>query len=243
MSIATEIARLQQAKADLKASINAKGGSLTNETLDQYASAVDNISVAKPTLNAPTISITDNALTITPNTNNGNFVTGYKVYSDGSLIATIQTTTLDLSTYLTTPATYSITAKAYGTNFNDSVASSSVSYTISSGYTLTLDAAVYGMGPEPSSIIRIKINTPPSNDSDYDAFTNAGQSNWWNKSGNPISNLSSVAKIYLWGTAKSQYWLNSESRIDVSTDINWTTPIEIVLSENSTLHVRTWWYD
>lgn len=43
MSIATEIARLQQAKADLKASINAKGGNITTETLDQYASAVDNL--------------------------------------------------------------------------------------------------------------------------------------------------------------------------------------------------------
>ncbi len=41
MSIATEIARLQQAKTDLKASINAKGGNITNETLDQYASAVE----------------------------------------------------------------------------------------------------------------------------------------------------------------------------------------------------------
>ena len=46
MSIATEIARLQQAKADLKASINAKGGNITNETLDQYASAVDGIQIA-----------------------------------------------------------------------------------------------------------------------------------------------------------------------------------------------------
>jgi hypothetical protein len=40
MSIATEIARLQQAKADLKASINAKGGTITDETIDEYASKV-----------------------------------------------------------------------------------------------------------------------------------------------------------------------------------------------------------
>jgi hypothetical protein len=40
MSIAEEIARLQQAKADLKASINAKGGTITDETIDEYASKV-----------------------------------------------------------------------------------------------------------------------------------------------------------------------------------------------------------
>lgn len=41
MSIASEIARLQSAKSDLKTSINAKGGTLTTETLDDYAAAVD----------------------------------------------------------------------------------------------------------------------------------------------------------------------------------------------------------
>jgi hypothetical protein len=45
MSIATEIARLQQAKADLKASINAKGGTITNETIDEYAGFVDALDV------------------------------------------------------------------------------------------------------------------------------------------------------------------------------------------------------
>jgi len=43
MSIASEISRLQTAKADLKTAITAKGGSLTTETLDDYASAVDAI--------------------------------------------------------------------------------------------------------------------------------------------------------------------------------------------------------
>jgi hypothetical protein len=45
MSIATEIARLQQAKADLKASINAKGGNITDETIDEYAGFVDLLEV------------------------------------------------------------------------------------------------------------------------------------------------------------------------------------------------------
>ena len=41
MSIATEITRLQNAKADLKTAINAKGGTIVDETLDAYAGFVD----------------------------------------------------------------------------------------------------------------------------------------------------------------------------------------------------------
>lgn len=44
MSIASEITRLQTAKAELKASINAKGGTIDDETIDEYASVVDTIS-------------------------------------------------------------------------------------------------------------------------------------------------------------------------------------------------------
>ncbi len=40
MSIASEIARLQQAKADLKTAINSKGGNITTERIDQFASEV-----------------------------------------------------------------------------------------------------------------------------------------------------------------------------------------------------------
>lgn len=40
MSIQTEITRIQTAKEDLKTAINAKGGSLADETLDHYAQAV-----------------------------------------------------------------------------------------------------------------------------------------------------------------------------------------------------------
>jgi len=40
MSIASEIARLQQAKADLKAAINSKGGNITTERIDQFAGEV-----------------------------------------------------------------------------------------------------------------------------------------------------------------------------------------------------------
>ena len=41
MSIASELTRISDAKADLKRAINAKGGTLVNERLSEYASAVD----------------------------------------------------------------------------------------------------------------------------------------------------------------------------------------------------------
>jgi hypothetical protein len=41
MSIASEISRLQNAKTALKASINAKGGTIADETIDQYSAFVD----------------------------------------------------------------------------------------------------------------------------------------------------------------------------------------------------------
>ena len=43
MSIASEILRIQQAKQAIKESINDKGGTLTNESIDVYAQAVDNL--------------------------------------------------------------------------------------------------------------------------------------------------------------------------------------------------------
>jgi len=46
MSIASEIARLQQAKADIKAALIEKGQTVTTETIDQYAPLIANISGA-----------------------------------------------------------------------------------------------------------------------------------------------------------------------------------------------------
>lgn len=48
MSIASEITRISSAKSAIKTAINAKGGSLTNETLDEYADAIAAISTGGP---------------------------------------------------------------------------------------------------------------------------------------------------------------------------------------------------
>ena len=55
MGIGTEITRLKGAKADLKSSINAKGGALTTELIDEYAAAVDGISIGTDTSDATAI--------------------------------------------------------------------------------------------------------------------------------------------------------------------------------------------
>jgi len=64
MSIASEIARLQQAKADLKAAINSKGGNITTERIDQFASEVTALPSPKE----------EETKTVTPNFANGNEV-------------------------------------------------------------------------------------------------------------------------------------------------------------------------
>ena len=83
-----------------------------------------------PTLYAPTISISDDALTITPNPNNGAFVTGYKIYVDDVLLDTITSTTYDLSDELTEIGTYEIYVIAYATLFADSEPSNIEEYVI-----------------------------------------------------------------------------------------------------------------
>ena len=73
-----------------------------------------------PTLYTPTISISDDTLTITPNSNNGAFVNGYKIYVDNILLDTTTSTTYDLSEKITELGTYEIYVTAYATLFIDS---------------------------------------------------------------------------------------------------------------------------
>ena len=113
------------------------------KTLSKVTITVNVVPSSQPTLNAPTIEINDKTLTITNPASNGNFVTKFKVFSNGTALteAVIKgsTTTVDLSTLLTETGTYSITAKASAANFNDSAASSAVSYEVAAaGYNVTV---------------------------------------------------------------------------------------------------------
>ena len=86
--------------------------------------------VELPTLNAPTISLNNSTLTITNPATNGNFATNFKVYKGSTLLTSTANTSIDLSNLITEHGTYTITVRASGTNFNDSAASNSVSYTV-----------------------------------------------------------------------------------------------------------------
>ncbi len=112
------------------------------------ASVVVDVPSLQPTLNAPTISLSYSTLTITNPASNGNFVTKFKVFSNGAALteATIKgsTTTVDLSTLLTTAGTYSITAKASAANFNDSAASSAVEYVVQAAQKYTINVTNTG---------------------------------------------------------------------------------------------------
>lgn len=112
----------------------------TNGTKDVTNYASVNVNVPLPTLNAPTIALSDSTVTITNPATNGSFVSGYDVYKNGTLLTSITLATIDLSTLITDSGIYTITVKAKGTNFNDSVVSNGVEYTVSSGFEVTVTA-------------------------------------------------------------------------------------------------------
>lgn len=111
----------------------------TNGTKDVTNYASVNVNVPLPTLNAPTISLSNSTVTITNPVTNGSFVSGYDVYKDGTLLTSITLATVDLSTLITDSGTYTITVKAKGTNFNESAESNSVTYTVSSGFEVSVN--------------------------------------------------------------------------------------------------------
>ena len=86
----------------------------------------------QPTLNAPSISLSGTTLTITNPASNGNFVTSYTLYNGSTVITTTTSKIINLSDYIKTAGTYTLTVKAKGTNFNDSASSNSVTYTLKS---------------------------------------------------------------------------------------------------------------
>lgn len=116
--------------------IRGKNGSTDTYKLVEMAAAITAIETgggAQPQLNAPTISITNDTLTITPNKNNGNFVTGYNVYVNPGtgyvLFGTTTTLTNDLTQYSVPPGDYSIKVTAAGENFIESDYSNELNYT------------------------------------------------------------------------------------------------------------------
>ena len=91
----------------------------------------------------PTISLSNNTLTITAVTN----ATSYAIYSNNALLTTITTTSVDLSTLITSTGTYNIYAIAKGTGYADSEKSNEVSYEVEEqGHELTFSGGNYIIG-------------------------------------------------------------------------------------------------
>lgn len=88
-----------------------------------------NVQAEKPTLNAPAIALSGSVVTITDNLN-GNFVTEYEVYDNGTIFLTTTSKTFDLANYIYTSGTHAIKVKAKGTNFNTSPESNTVTWTL-----------------------------------------------------------------------------------------------------------------
>lgn len=115
--------------------IREKNGESTTYKPSEMAAAIQAISGGgdQPQLNAPTIKITEDTLTITANKNNGNFVTGYNVYVNPGtgyvLFGTTTTLTNDLTQYQVQPGDYSIKVTAVGENFIESDYSNELNYT------------------------------------------------------------------------------------------------------------------
>lgn len=81
----------------------------------------------KGQLAKPTISLTNNMLTITGSTS----ATSYSIYIDGMLLTTVTDAEFDLSTMGLSTGSYAISVKAKAVGYTSSVVSASVTYTVS----------------------------------------------------------------------------------------------------------------
>lgn len=132
-------------------------------------------------------------------------------------------TTLDLSTLSDiTDGTHTVKVKAKADGYRDSEFSNEVKYTKSSGFTITFDqnfsrAATYN----PTFV---KVNTPPSSDSDTTIQTQPYPGLTGN---NPVSG---VTKLYVWGYG----YVNSAGETILLNDSSYNNAVEIPVSSNGT---------
>lgn len=84
--------------------------------------------ITLPTLRAVTISRNSTTLSISNPSTNGNFVTGYKIYSGSELKATQSSTSYNLLSM--GAGDHTLRATAYGSNFTDSPYSNTVLYSV-----------------------------------------------------------------------------------------------------------------
>lgn len=135
-------------------------------------------------------------------------------------------TTLDLSTLSDiSDGAHTVKVKAKANGYIDSEFSNEVSWTKSSGYTITFDQIFSREATFNPSFV--KVNTPPSSESDYTIRT-------WNYPGmsgdNPVSG---VTKLYVWGYG----YVNSAGETILLNDSAYNNAVEIPVSSDGTFVV------
>ena len=136
-------------------------------------------------------------------------------------------TTLDLSTLSDiTDGAHTVKVKAKAEGYRDSEFSNEVSYTKSSGYTITFNIS-YAFRPENVHQTFVKINTPPSSNTDYTIKTlNGGEIS----GNNPVSG---VTKLYVWGYG----YKNSAGENTLLNNSTYNNAVEIPVSSDGTFTV------
>lgn len=115
---------------DVKAALTEAGVTMTNIPASDYGDKVREVSSGgvQPALNAPTLSRSEDTIYISNPSSNGSFATGFKIYNDDTQIGTTTSTSFTLTGL--GAGTYSLTVKAYGTNFTDSAKSNVISASV-----------------------------------------------------------------------------------------------------------------
>lgn len=179
---------------------------------------------------APTISLSNSTLTITAVNN----ATSYAIYSNNALLTTTTTTSVDLSTLITTAGTYTIYAIAKATGYVDSEKSNEVSYTVASGYSVTVTGVVEETlgsceGDSGEFYTYIKANSTPASATDYDYKTSYTSTE---------TTMSNVNKIYIWRDAgrMPETVINGTS---TTVGNSYSSATEITLTQNTTITAYT----
>lgn len=132
-------------------------------------------------------------------------------------------TTLDLSTLSDiTDGAHTVKVKAKADGYRDSEFSNEVSYTKSSGYTITFDQNFTRASTFNPTYV--KVNTPPNSDGDCNIQT------YPYPGLGGINPVSGVTKLYVWGYG----YVNSAGETILLNDSTYNNAVEIPVSSDGT---------
>ena len=132
-TLTENVAAAADALTDVAAALTEAGYSMSSVPATDYGDKVREAIAGggggtQPTLNAPTLSRSGNTITMTNPASNGNFATGFKVYNGDTFRGQMTETSFTLTGL--GAGTYALSAKAYGTDFNDSAKSNVINASV-----------------------------------------------------------------------------------------------------------------